>query len=1022
MSDVSLPKDSVPLQEPSFERLKLPVFNPELIPEGEVKITDIIRKLTEEGGFDKLGGSQVKSRRIHPTPDSQIRVSIKGSGKAEVSKLHELAQTTERAVEVYKKCSDALGEALQSYSRETINSALDAVLSEKPLQFSSMPKVATTKFLSEIEGRDQGMTLVNYLKLMPENEIRLDVLSDLREGEKADFKGTNVDVAKCELALRHCILKEMQWTPKVIHDVSSEGRTQSLITQEVSRGDHIHVKDILSAQGPGQEAPLIDDSKFIKNHAYGSALAKTGAPYAVEVEPHCVNLGSVTSQGSDGRLGVVQLRSGKTDSLETLVELSLHACLQQGKSSQSGFTRSGGALEFRHTLTSYLDFHWIKSKIPGLENERKFLMNMMHAIDAWPAEGIQVKVPVKQLDGSMKIELVALKKPLLTSQLFSPTLFSGGGQEETDKLNFVSNLHLFHEGTKGQAYSPGLKSGFAALEQAMREEGLLDPGEELNKATLDKLSLVAVVNSSLHKSKAYSQYRSAVAAHLLNRLDPSNKADPNYAKDMALFAVMFRRYPPVEALSPKARDALLASIAAHPSTKKVDALHAADLQIYRDILTKKLENSSSVQCKSGKDRTGIGVALSVAQERFERSQKKIYIPMQGKPSSAQEWKDALIFKKLFRDALDEFGIKLTLESTGVSGLKAGPGEKFGINWTDANPVIYKYLFLEEDVAKLASDTLLQHEVDFSLDMPDVTGLTYADLKSGATHYKGTLVNPAAVYGSSLGKYVKMAKKQFIDLTEKDIEKINKALLNCLKGELKFTSTEFDREGVELLTKERCEFSPHMRKQLKPDKVQLEKLGALAKLSSYGGLDAKQFKLFQNAIDSIFIAEQRRLQVAEHRELVKGDSPSAPVLGVSIITARSVDGDPPVLPTLLTTVKAATKTSELPSTLVTKTLSSLPRFSVTPKPITKPPASLSEGIEADLEREKIVNELSQELAKSGDELRVRKKIEKLYPAEKEGVLGALQRVQYTAESMPSDAFSSVRERVSAIIQSVRKLYT
>ncbi|MBS0272778.1 MAG: hypothetical protein JSR85_09100 [Proteobacteria bacterium] len=168
-------------------------------------------------------------------------------------------------------------------------------------------------------------------------------------------------------------------------------------------------------------------------------------------------------------------------------------------------------------------------------------------------------------------------------------------------------------------------------------------------------------------------------------------------------------------------------------------MHAADLEILRNVALDLLNISKGKECKSGTDRTANGVALACAQEKFQITFNKTFNPLESHSKY-----ELLSFKTFFREALKEMGISIVCETKGYSGIKWGGGIPLmgGI----ANPSAYKYLYLEEDLPHLRPLGIERAE-------PDVRGLTYDDLqKAGPQQYRGSLVDPKGFYGKSSKKY------------------------------------------------------------------------------------------------------------------------------------------------------------------------------------------------------------------------------------------------------------------------------
>lgn len=658
--------------------------------------------------------------------------------------------------------------ASKGYTQEQVASAINQIFEEGHLSLygfleGKLPSAWGEKTLSDILHE-------------PGNEGLRAALSSMRatfkpQSPRADAKGE-----ECVKQIQLFILKHMQRNPKSIILENKDSIRQQFVkgqrglAEKIRRGDEIGAKDI-------------------GDRARGWPSEQDKGDFRNEILANNTNLGTIVHQRQNGeKERVVVMRSGKSDTLDRLQENALEACLQQlGCKEPDGLKALGqNRYEFQHTITSYLDPSKIKAM--GPDNERRFLHQILSELDKWPEEGIQVKV--KRESG--EVITVILKKPILSNQLFSTTVRGVGmesiklnsmGQGHSDRINFIAN-HQFLERFAQDQDTSSLKTATEALEAVIKQQlgiqgelvkvnGLIDMGHLSAMKVIDK--------SDIFTSQAFVNYQRAVGEFLLAAL---RKNEKNYAA-MGLFALIFRKDPPQK----------VDTYVFDPVLKASLELHVADLEIWRNIVLQELKLSSCKQCKSGTDRTAIGVALAVAQEHFRQHFKGAYfLPERG---GALE---ILTFKKYFREALKELGVSMVTETKGYSGLKWGGGVP--ILGGKGNPVAYKYLYLEEDLEHLAKLT-----IHLAQKTADVTKLTYKDLQEKAiAQYKGELADPSGVYSKSSSAHIKEMEKLRKAVTESDRQAVVKSMNEyCIK---ELGLAEFDGKS---LFNDQMQLAVHVRK-------------------------------------------------------------------------------------------------------------------------------------------------------------------------------------------------------------------
>ena len=461
-----------------------------------------------------------------------------------------------------------------------------------------------------------------------------------------------------------------------------------------------------------------------------------------EFTDHCNNLGALHVIANDGTSKCILTRSGRSDAPKRVQECVLNACLQQLQcTNPTGFTKNlDGSYSFQHAITSYLDRSIFKQKEP------EYLDNLIKAIDAWPQEGYRVII-----DG---VEII-LKKPIFVNQPFSPVLkgvvmFGESipvgvfGIETARKLGLVANQQLLNR--------------FMQQLNAQPSDELIAGSQELNKK-LTKLIGPSPTESYLTPNGVIDfdkvpphvamdhKYNEAVAEFIRGQYHVQRNKNSETAKIWkSLYAVAFQQlpYPADKPFSIK------------PAAE--NELHAADVELFRNFLLDHLNVSNGKQCMSGSDRTGIGVALADAQERFKRLRGYDYLPLDAPPGDEHENKDLVLFKQFFKNSLKTHAKDITIYTKGYDGLNV-----FGAG---GNPILNKYLLLEEDVPVLKQLGIQDAKAD-------VQGLSYEDLRArGQQQYKGKVIDPLVIGGVSRSKVAKavdvsqakLAKREPTELT------------------------------------------------------------------------------------------------------------------------------------------------------------------------------------------------------------------------------------------------------------------
>ncbi len=593
----------------------------------------------------------------------------------------------------------------EGHSKDAVKKAVDLIFHEGHLRLLDV--------LQGGSGSDWGEKTIADLLQEPGNESLREALLHLESSYTLDDGRSSSPRRReeaCYNDLKVFVLKALERSVRV---VQINDTTQ--MRQQFVQGSSRLCEKIIDGQ------LLSLDEIGTRGRGFPSEADK--GKYRNDIIHNNTNLGTIVT--FDARAipqRVVAVRSGKSDTFERLQEHVLEACMQQllCREPKGLIDRGNGRYDFHHAITSYLDPSALKSigeKVIAGAGEREFLTHILEQLDKWPKEGIVVQLA----DGAGGRAEVTLNKPIICSQLLSSTVRGVGnenkrvasmGQAASDNINFIANIELLslYPGVHDDERLTAAKKAFEA--HVTKELGA---GFSINNL---------VSNKAIFTSSEASIYKREVREFLLQM----EKKDALLAK--ALFALFFRQ-------KLTARN----DFSFVPEPK--DEMHVADIEIFRNIVLDKLNVSMGKECKSGTDRTAIGVALACAQEHFTIKFGKVFDPTPGSHTQNER----LWFKTFYREALKEMGAAIVCETKGYSGLKWGGGIRFigGV----ANPSAYKYLYLEEDLAPLKSEGIS------SVEKADVIDLTNQDLyEKGTLQYRGKLRHSRGMYGKSDKKFIK----------------------------------------------------------------------------------------------------------------------------------------------------------------------------------------------------------------------------------------------------------------------------
>lgn len=698
---------------------------------------------------------QMKAQEVLSTPPgktapSERRITVSDApGVQQVArrvfvgtanKPSEEAQAEARTKQM-KEFKEALTDQFQGkgYSKEQVQSAIDALFEEVHIVFlkrADPMQSDRSKKTSEWEEK----TIADLLQEPGNESLRL-ALVKLRDDyqvptttspQSQSLRKSETN-ARCNKDLQIFVLQNMQRNPKTVLYKKGGGARQHVMKGTGALSEHV-----------GSDKLCTLDRIAKRNEGLPSEADK--GSYRKGIEGKNTNLGAVVHHDATGKPErVLCTRSGKSDTRERLQELAATSCLEALECSTGhGFTEANGKLEFQLVVTSFLDQSSVKAlpeMLKGLfshsENEQASFQAILKAQSEWPENGVEITVLHK---GEPK--KVILKKPIIRNQLLSSTVRGTGfssfrlfrmGQKRADDTNLAANHELL------KTYLKAHPKDLDKIEAGLK---VIFPNATDNQGNID-FSKISPQELEKHR-KTIEVYQFRVM-QLLNK-----RAQDKDICAKALFVTMFRQYP------------TLVWPPMPPSLK--NEIHAADLLIYQNIALRELNLTGAMQCKSGTDRTGLGVALAVAQDQFRQKHEIDFDPEHYRdviPGST-EHTELVEFKEMFRVALKELAVSMTVETKGYFGIKWGGGVPFigGVG----NPVANKYLFIEGDKPKA-----------------DVEGLTYDDIRRGGLkHYKGAIVDRKGLFGKSQQSTNKELKELQKRLDPEALQKAREAATTSLE--------------------------------------------------------------------------------------------------------------------------------------------------------------------------------------------------------------------------------------------------
>ncbi len=752
--------------------------------------------------------SRTSPEKIHITISGESIKVKKGVGEEDIHKTEELPENSTSLENQVEKTLSRIAEHSRharqldricrehGFTKEAVKSALQNILDEPPMRESGV-------------GGWQENTLSHMLHSYGNDALRSS-LQSFQKTYNPPSSNTAHSSKACEKELRLYILENMVRPPKQLA-VSDEKSPQYI--QQFSVGTD-----------SGQ--PL----EFTPNKAHSSTLDKKADAKKVGN----TNLGSVVQtshneeDGSSVREKCIVTRSGRSNSghrLEELVEFAArehatsqdHSCLKPVHGRENTF-------EFTHHITSYLDSSTIKSAstIPksavkaikdlfmkdgaNVDNERRQLTELLQSLDQWTGDK---EITMTNKEG--ETVTIILKKPILSNELFSSTVrgvhvgssrLIDMGYKTRDRIECVNGLQLMQMALQEGKIRVS-EEEYQELIEALPEHQralFFEKRDENAPYTFKEIPYQALLSDTSPHSKALASKEMDLFRAQWGEL-LGKKALEGDTKSEALFSVVFRK-----SLVGVTEDQL-PDICTTPVTVD-NELHPADLEIWRNYLDSSLGISFGKQCKSGTDRTGVGVALAWAADAFKQEHGREYLP--GKMAAED---DELHFKCLFYKALDQFGLSITVETKGYPGLKLFDGVKvFG---GKGNPVPLKYLFNESDVQKPVFQNVWKKYFP-EREVPKEAFVRLPEDQKGVAKYYGEYTDRYMIGSKSKGK---PEKSNFLAEVPFNRTKCKEEAFNILKkciGEKNFpytlpTKDDEKKAFLNNLFDENLNLKPHIKR-------------------------------------------------------------------------------------------------------------------------------------------------------------------------------------------------------------------
>jgi hypothetical protein len=397
--------------------------------------------------------------------------------------------------------------------------------------------------------------------------------------------GNKVDYSKVKKFLRNAMVSEVDRQEKMFPDGRGPDTGGGVHTQSFGQ--------VVYTNGS------FDSFSIDKGHTPSQEQDKFHLKHRQDNEVHVANLGHV----KDAAGNVLLVRSARSTSPAKVKEVQLHGALAMGEAALAALPKDGaGRPIFKMEITSFMDDSTLKNvgEMFAERSELNFLGDIQRSIsELYPEKTPTMVVHLDFGLGGASMEVV-LARPTLVQVPLSQ-LGALNAADSRIQNQSVYRDHAIALGNQfAKAESQDLKSvgkALLAFETSTKTGAAVFESKFLSKANLTRLNDERTLTDS--QFKAINALKLTLTGSTLrgNQL--------NSSKDSAFQLV------------------------------------------YDSALKRELNIQSAIQCKSGQDRTGTGVALEVALQRLESKGR----PFDPETATTDERNN---FKLEFTKAVDQF--------------------------------------------------------------------------------------------------------------------------------------------------------------------------------------------------------------------------------------------------------------------------------------------------------------------------------------------------------------------------------
>ncbi len=839
-----------------------------------------------------------------------------------ISRIDSQSPTTRR-----ERLERGLTEGLQAqgFARNMVREAITSILEESRLHLAGLGDPEYAAVLHEWPAQTIG-DILQY----PGNEDLRATLEAIRRQPPHPTQVHSHSVKKCRAAIIHFILQNIERAPRRYEDNHCTIEQSFTTTLHTPR---THAEESSSPRSRNTGTEIINgdllraELEANRNHASPSESDRAGrgrpdehghmSPGCMDQTNHSSNLGAVVVRDQSGAVQSIINRSGRMDNaarVEEGVEFAAITHLQaaSGNPRRSNYFRAIGnnsdgtpQFEFQHVFSNYMDFSAMKYFVG--DYERPLIEEMIQTIDNWPPEGKRMRITTPQ--GPV---IIVLKKPIMQSQPLSESVhrrFLGQevGLEASDRVNVVNNQRMFsyllkNLGQRGDRSE--LRRAAQSLNNALCAALPSPPRTRttfLRDGLIDWDSVPMHLPSSFFGSSAFNKYQETIARFLLSLLKDSNISSDLRNTITSMYAILFRRNPPTTSseIGTLLREQFDRSVFVpllhrrfHWRPHESEELHALELEIHRHTFCENLHLSKGCQCKSGKDRTGLGVAAQTAAARFRATHNRSFMPPNIPRitnaaelrmwQSTQAYRDLLLFKRYFSDAIQQFCLPITLESAGYEGLS--------LTGARGNKVPHFFIFNEDDIEYLgSSETLGRTGQQIAIDNQEarriqrgsyIMGMTYEHISQrGRSQYKGHLRVRATMYGTRHGQVRRIRDSARASITAGERQEVNNDFRKLLRAlgvpETIVTRENLLSDSLELripVTELQLDTQIMRNGQLKRRYEVMKEM--VAALDQQEHISTRRSLLWRYVLESVANVAEMRHQL-EHDEAVVSSTVSSP---------------------------------------------------------------------------------------------------------------------------------------------------